>query len=72
MSVIEVDIRLSPDELQKAYLGVDMVSAVSTDGRTVRFPVRILWSFIAHDGIHGRFQTAFTENGKFKAIERVF
>lgn len=72
MSMIQLDIYLSADELQKAYRGVDMVNAVSTDGRRVRFPVKILWPYITHDGIRGRFQIEFSDNGKFKAIERVF
>lgn len=71
MSAIEVDIHLSSDEVQRAYQGVENVYAVALDGRSIRFPVKILWPFIAHNGIHGRFLIHFGDDKKFKDVERI-
>ena len=68
---IEVEIHLSQEEVQKAYQGAEFVYARATDGRSIRFPVRILWSFIGHDGIHGRFLIEFTKNNKFESVYRL-
>ena len=70
--IIEVDIHLSQEEVQKAYQGAEFVYAQAIDGRSIRFPVRILWSFIGHDGIHGRFLIQFSKNNKFETIERIY
>lgn len=70
MSAIEVDIHLSSEEVQRAYQGVENVRAVALDGRSIRFPVKILWSFIGHDGIHGRFLIHFGPDGKFSEVYR--
>jgi len=71
VSAIEVDIHLSSEEVQRAYEGVENVYAVAVDGRSIRFPVRILWSYIAHNGIHGRFLIHFGEDRKFKEVQRI-
>ena len=68
---IEVDIHLTEEEVQKAYQGAEFVYARATDGRSIRFPVRILWSFIGHDGIHGRFLIQFSHDNKFESIYRL-
>jgi hypothetical protein len=70
MSAIEVDIHLSSDEVQRAYQGVENVYAVALDGRSIRFPVKILWQFIGHNGIHGRFLIRFGPDGKFSEVMR--
>jgi hypothetical protein len=72
VSSIEVDIHLSSDEVQRAYQGVEQVYAMSVDGRSIRFPVKILWSFIAHNGIHGRFLIHFDKHGKFTEVLRLY
>ena len=71
MSSIEVDIHISAEEVLKAYQGADHVYAYATDGRSIRFPVNILWSFISHNGIHGRFLIQFDSHGKFQHIDRI-
>lgn len=71
MSAIEVEIHLSSDEVQRAYEGVENVYAVAVDGRSIRFPVKILWPYIAHNGIHGRFLIYFGDDRKFKDVERI-
>jgi len=69
---VEVDIHISGEEVQKAYQGAEFVYAQAIDGRSIRFPVKILWSFIGHDGIHGRFLIQFSKDNKFESIERIF
>ena len=71
MDIIDVDIHLSPEEVQRAYEGVDQVFAVALDGRSLRFPVRILWQFIGHDGIHGRFRIQYSPNKQFESVTRL-
>ena len=68
---IEVEIHLSEEEVQRAYQGAEFVYARATDGRSIRFPVRILWSFIGYDGIHGRFLIEFSKDNKFESIYRI-
>ncbi len=70
-SSIEVDIHISQEEVQRAYQGVEYVYAQAIDGRSIRFPVRILWSFIGHDGIHGRFLIHFGKDNKFESVLRI-
>lgn len=71
-SSIEVDIHLSQDEVQKAYQGIENVYAQAMDGRSIRFPVKILWSYIGHEGIHGRFLIHFNSENKCESVERLF
>lgn len=71
MYAIDVDIHISEDEVQRAYEGVGQVFAYSLDGRSIRFPVKILWQFIARDGIHGRFRIEYSDKGQFEQITRI-
>ena len=71
MSCVQIDIALSPEELQRAYQGVSQVACTARDGRRIRFPVKILWSFITHQGIYGRFEIEFDQYKKFKDIRRL-
>ena len=71
MDSIEVDIHINSEEVLRAYQGAEHVSGYALDGRSIRFPVKILWSFIAHDGIHGRFLIEFDKYHKFKNVTRL-
>lgn len=72
MHQIIVDIAISPDEWVKLYQGLATdVRTTARDGRTVRFPARILSRFFLRDGIHGSFRIVFDDRGKFSAIERL-
>ena len=71
MSCVQVDIALSAEELQRAYQGVDQVSCYARDGRRIRFPVKILWPFISHQGVYGSFEIEFDRHSKFKEIRRL-
>ncbi|PSF11641.1 DUF2835 domain-containing protein [Marinobacter shengliensis] len=72
MQQIIVDISISPDEWIKLYQGVATdVRTTARDGRSVRFPARILSRFFLKDGIQGSFRILFDDQGKFAAIERL-
>lgn len=72
MQQIIVDIHISPDEWVKLYNGsATDVHATARDGRSVRFPARILSRFYLRDGIHGSFRILFDDQGKFTSVERL-
>ena len=71
MNQIVVDIHIDSEEVLKAYHGAEFVYAQALDGRRIRFPVKILWPFIGHDGIHGRFVITYNEQNKFERVERL-
>ncbi|SFR41921.1 Protein of unknown function [Marinobacter daqiaonensis] len=72
MQEIIVDIAISPDEWIKLYQGTATdVHARARDGRSVRFPARILSRFYLRDGIRGSFRILFDEQGRFKNVERL-
>ena len=72
MQEIIVDIDIGPDEWIKLYNGsAQNVYTTSRDGRSVRFPARILSRFYLRDGIHGAFRILFDAQGKFSSIERL-
>nr|WP_169052511.1 DUF2835 family protein [Marinobacter sp. DS40M8] len=41
------------------------------DGRSVRFPARILSRFYLRDGVQGSFRILFDDQGKFVSVERL-
>ncbi len=47
------------------------VHTTARDGRSVRFPARILSRFYLPDGIRGSFRIVFDDAGKFASIERL-
>jgi len=72
MQRIVVDISIGPDEWIKLYQGLAQdVTARTRDGRSVRFPARILSRFYLNDGVRGSFCISFNDQGKFETIERV-
>ena len=72
MQQIIVDISISPDEWIKLYQGVATdVRTRARDGRSVRFPARILSRFFLNDGVRGSFRILFDDAGKFTSIERL-
>ena len=72
MQQIIVDISISPDEWIKLYQGVATdVHTTARDGRSVRFPARILSRFFLNDGVRGSFRIPFDDAGKFTSIERL-
>lgn len=72
MQRIIVNLHISTDEFLKLYQGVaENVVTRAVDGRTVQFPARILKPFVQYDGVKGRFQILFDNQGKFQRIERI-
>ncbi len=69
MPSIVVDLALSAQDCQGYYLGqIKQVVARTVDGRNVRFPANILQKVLTHDGVYGRFEIEFDDQGKFVAI----
>lgn len=69
---IVVDIKISRDEYLRWYQGTAQdVLTSSVDGRSVRFPAKILQPFVSHEGIQGRFQIQFDDKGKFTHIKKL-
>lgn len=69
MPFIDITLSIPKDELLRWYAGgVQHVSATSSDGRRVRFPVQLLRPYVKHNGVYGRFKIEFTEAGKFVSI----
>ncbi|MDK8465198.1 DUF2835 domain-containing protein [Marinobacter sp. SS13-12] len=72
MQQIIVDVEISPDEWIKLYQGTATdVRTTARDGRSVRFPARILSRFYLKDGIRGSFRILFDDAGKFTSVERL-
>ncbi|MGC8120433.1 DUF2835 domain-containing protein [Marinobacter sp. VGCF2001] len=72
MQQIIVDISISPEEWLKLYQGIATdVHTTARDGRSVRFPARILSRFFLNDGVRGSFRILFDDAGKFTSIERL-
>ena len=71
-SSLIVDINISADELLKLYSGsANQVRAMARDGRSVRFPARILQPFVTRTGVQGSFRILFDRHHKFERIERI-
>lgn len=69
---MDVDVAVPADELLRAYQGnIQTVLVRARDGRRIQFPVKILWSYIAHEGIYGRFRITYDDAGKFQNIVRI-
>lgn len=69
---IVVHINIPHDEYLLWYQGAAQdVFTTSVDGRSVRFPAKILRPFVSHEGVRGRFQIQFDEQGKFTHIQKL-
>ncbi len=67
----EVNLHINKIEIEKYYTGINIVSAKSTDGRSVQFPVNILQQYITHNGVHGLFVLEYDEKFKFRNIHKI-
>lgn len=47
------------------------VLVTADDGRTVRFPARLLRAVVTREGIKGRFRLFYDEQGKSHGLERL-
>ncbi|SMF39990.1 Protein of unknown function [Alteromonadaceae bacterium Bs31] len=72
MNTAIVNLYIPKDEYLKVYAGAaKSVHAISTDGRSIRFPAEILRKYVTHQGIDGRFAIYFDTNNRFQKIERI-
>jgi|TARA_Y100000310_G_scaffold343526_1_gene451643 hypothetical protein len=72
MNELVVDLQVSQEKyllLYKTY--ARSVRAVSRDGRSIRFPARVLQPFVDHEGVRGAFLIRFDDNNKFRQIQRI-
>lgn len=71
-SSVIVNLSIPADEYLRVYQGsAKLVSAITSDGRRVQFPARILQKAVTREGIHGRFRIEFDQAGKFQNISRI-
>jgi len=71
MQKVTVRLNISPERFQAYYQGVvEHVVATASDGRTVKFPARVLRPFFSYQGIQGIFDITFDANLKFQSIRR--
>ena len=69
---VVIDLSISSEEYLKLYQGVARdVVAKSRDGKRVRFPARVLQSFVTKEGINGSFCIYFDQSMKFQSIDRL-
>ena len=72
MDAIIVSLSISADEMERWYRGsAQQVLARSLDGRTIRFPARILQPFVSQAGIKGNFRILFDEEHRFQSIQKI-
>ena len=72
MAHLIVQLNIDKDKYLSWYQGaVKVVSAVTTEGKSVHFPANILQPFVTHNGVAGSFAIYFDDNNKFKEIKRL-
>ncbi|MCS4502996.1 hypothetical protein KBTX_03031 [wastewater metagenome] len=72
MPVLTLRLAISRSEWLSYYRGdARDVVARAEDGRRVRFPASVLHRHATHDGIHGRFELAYGDDGRFVALRRL-
>lgn len=72
MPSIDVVIVLSCETCLAHYEGrVGQVQARSLDGRRVVFPAEALRRVVTRDGVDGIFRLTFSEDGRFRSIQRL-
>lgn len=69
---IVFDLNISAEQWLAYYRGhVRQVHTRAVDGRTVRFPARLLHPFVTADGIHGRFRLRYDTGGHSLGLDRL-
>ena len=72
MQRVTVRLNISAERFQAYYSGeVDTVLATADDGRTVKFPARVLRPFFSFQGVRGRFEIIYDEQMKFQSIHQI-
>ena len=71
MQKVTVRLNISPERFQAYYQGiVEHVVATASDGRTVKFPARVLRPFLSYQGVQGTFEITCDASMKFQSICR--
>tara|TARA_R110002110_G_scaffold195770_1_gene405448 strand:- start:57658 stop:57882 length:225 start_codon:yes stop_codon:yes gene_type:complete len=69
MPKVTVTLNISKEKILKFYQGsVHNIVAHADDGRVIRFPINTVRQFVKDDGIKGRFEIEFNQQGKFMGI----
>lgn len=69
---VEVQLAISHEELLRLYRGsARVVSAVSVDGRRVRFPADALRRVVTDKGVYGHFLIVFDDNNKLVSLSPI-
>jgi hypothetical protein len=72
MRRVVVSLSVSASEYLAWYQGAaQTVYATTVDGRSVRFPARILQPFVTSSGVSGTFAIEFDDNNRFQQIKRL-
>lgn len=72
MPTLRFTLSIPADLYLSHYRGdAQAVSTRAEDGRRVEFPARQLRPYVTREGVHGRFELEFTEQGKFVALRRL-
>jgi len=67
-----VDLMIPAQHFELLYRGrVNSVAALTSDGRRLRFPARILRPFVERDGVRGTFAIRVGEGNRLQTIERI-
>ena len=65
-------LQLTPDEVRAYYSGsLRWVQVQARDGRTLRFPFRLLRPFVTGDGVEGEFEMSVDDAGTCTDLRRV-
>jgi len=72
MARIRFTLVIPPERFESWYRGrAREVITRSRDGRTLRFPARVLQPFVTHEGIRGTFEIEFDHRNRFVGIRRI-
>lgn len=67
-----ITVNLTSEQVKQYYMGQkSRVQAYTDDGQSISVPYDILLKFVSHQGIYGRFEICYDDNGKFQGISRV-
>ena len=72
MPRVQLSLNINRDEYLKWYGALaHNVVATAMDGRKVQFPANVLQPFVSHLGVQGVFEIEFSDEGKFRSIQRL-
>ena len=63
-----VELAISKQNCLSTIVAASQISAVSSDGQTILFPVTAIQPFVTHEGVFGRFQLQVNSQGRLLKI----